>query len=157
MQKGIDVGDALPIAALGLSGVFAFDESRPRLSDAGVAALEAGGLAFVGAELAKRAVRRDRPDDSGDDAFPSRRTALMWAAVTPYAEAFDMPWLYGVAALTNAARVGSREHWVSDTVAGSVLGYALGQLTWQARRDARTGAPRLAVGPDRVALQWDLR
>jgi len=23
----------------------------------------------------------------------------MWAAVTPYAKEFDMPWLYGVAAL----------------------------------------------------------
>jgi hypothetical protein len=76
--------------------------------------------------------------------------------VTPYAKEFDMPWLYGVAALTNAAAVGSREHWVSDTVAGSVLGYALGHLAWEARRASRLGAPRLALTPDSVALQWDL-
>jgi membrane-associated phospholipid phosphatase len=156
LQKTIDLGDALPVAALGLSALFAFDDSRPRLSDAGVAALEAGALAFAGSELLKAAVHRDRPDGSGDDSFPSRRTALMWAAVTPYAKEYDMPWLYGVAALTNAARVGSREHWLSDTVAGSVLGYALGHLTWEARRASRKGAPRVAFGPQSVGLEWDL-
>jgi hypothetical protein len=49
LQRGVNWGDALPGAALGLSGVFALDESRPRWSDAGVAALEAGALAFAGA------------------------------------------------------------------------------------------------------------
>src|SRR5204862_270363 len=38
MKQGIRVGNALPVAVLGLSAVFAFDESRPRLSDTGVAA-----------------------------------------------------------------------------------------------------------------------
>jgi hypothetical protein len=61
-----------------------------------------------------------------------------------------------VAALTNAASVGSRDHWLSDTVAGSVLGYALGQLAWQARREARRNAPKLAVGLQSVALEWEL-
>ena len=82
----------------------------------------------------------------------------MWAAVTPYAKEYDMPWLYGVAALTNLARTGSREHWFSDTVAGSVLGYALGHLAWEARRGGKKdkGTPSLAVGPGNVALVWDL-
>ena len=82
----------------------------------------------------------------------------MWAAVTPYAKEFDMPWLYGVAAITNAARVGSREHWLSDTVAGSVIGYALGSLAWEARRESRRGknGPALAVGPGTVGLAWEL-
>ena len=48
MRSSISVGDALPLAALGLSAVFAFDDSRPQLSDAGVAALEAGAVAFLG-------------------------------------------------------------------------------------------------------------
>jgi membrane-associated phospholipid phosphatase len=156
LQKSVDLGDALPIAALGLSGVFAFDDSRPALNDAGSAALEAGALAFLAAEGLKRVARRERPTGGERDSFPSQRTSVMWAAVTPYAQGFDMPWLYGVAALTNAASVNSRDHWVSDTVAGSVLGYALGQLAWQARRDARRNAPRLAVGPQSVALQWEL-
>jgi membrane-associated phospholipid phosphatase len=167
VKDGVRLGNALPVAALGLSGLFAFDDSRPRLADAGIAALEAGALAFVGVEGLKYAVGRARPTaglgkaefnaGSSEDrfkSFPSRHTALMWAAVTPYAKEFDMPWLYGVAAITNAARVGSREHWLSDTVAGSVLGYALGSLTWEARRVKNR--PSLTVGPGTVGLAWEL-
>jgi membrane-associated phospholipid phosphatase len=81
----------------------------------------------------------------------------MWAAVTPYAKEYGMDWLYGVAALTNLARTGSREHWFSDTVAGSMIGYALGHLAWEARRASRkSNAPTIAVGPGNVALVWDL-
>jgi membrane-associated phospholipid phosphatase len=81
----------------------------------------------------------------------------MWAAVTPYAKEFDLPWLYGVAALTNAARAASREHWVSDTVAGSLLGYWLGSLAWEVRREGRLrkNAARLLVAPNEVRLAWD--
>jgi len=82
----------------------------------------------------------------------------MWAAVTPYAKEYGMEWLYGVAALTNAARTGSREHWLSDTVGGAVLGYAIGSLAWEARRESRRGknGPSLTVGPGTVGLAWDL-
>ena len=171
LKEGVKLGNALPVAALGLSGLFAFDESRPQLSDSGVSALQAGALAFLGSSLTKYAVGRARPTagegrgefDPGNSedrfqSFPSRHTAVMWAAVTPYAKEFDMPWLYGVAALTNAARVGSREHWVSDTVAGSLLGYALGHVAWEARRESRRGrsGPTLAVGPGTVGVAWEL-
>jgi membrane-associated phospholipid phosphatase len=80
----------------------------------------------------------------------------MWAAVTPYAKEYDMPWLYGVAALSNAGRTASREHWFSDTVAGSLLGYGLGHLAWEARRGNKN-APKVAIGPNNVALVWDLQ
>ncbi|HSG77579.1 MAG TPA: YjbH domain-containing protein, partial [Burkholderiales bacterium] len=170
LERGVKWGDALPVAAIGLSGLFALDESRPRLSDAGVAALEAGALAFAGTEVVKRAVGRARPDQglgagefdafTNEDrlhSFPSRHAAVMWAAVTPYAKEFGMPWLYGLAALTNAARAGSREHWVSDTVAGSLVGYWLGSIAWEARRDARLrkDGPRLGVGLNNVTVAWD--
>jgi hypothetical protein len=167
----VKAGDALPVAAVGLSGIFAFDESRPQLSDTGVAALEASGVAFLGATLSKYLVGRARPTtglghrefEPGDKddrfhAFPSRHTAVMWAAVTPYAKEYDLPWLYGAAALTNAARAGSREHWLSDTVAGSLLGYALGHIAWEARREARLGrkGPSLALTPEGVGVRWEL-
>jgi hypothetical protein len=70
-----------------------------------------------------------------------------------------MPWLYAAATFTTLARAGSSEHWVSDTVGGALLGYALGELAWQARRDARLGrsAPTLVLGADGVAVKWDLQ
>jgi hypothetical protein len=171
MKNTVKIGDALPIAAIGVSGLFAFDESRQDLSNTGVAALEAGAVALLGTEVLKWGVGRARPEtglgnnefepgSSKDEfhSFPSRHTAVMWAAVTPYAKEYDMPWLYGVAAITNLARVGSREHWVSDTVAGSALGYVLGDLAWQARTSSRKskGTPSVAIGPDKVYLSWDL-
>jgi membrane-associated phospholipid phosphatase len=170
MKSTIKLGDALPLVAVGLSGIFAFDESRPRLSDAGTAALEASVVALVASEALKYGIGRARPNaelgssqfepGTKDDKFhsmPSNHTAVMWAAVTPYAKEFDAPWLYGVASLTNLARAGSREHWVSDTVLGSLLGYAVGTLAWEARRDSRLGknAPKIAVGMDSVTLAWD--
>jgi hypothetical protein len=170
MDRTVKLGDALPLAAMGLSAVFAFDESRPRLSDAGTAALEAGVAALAASEVLKYGLGRARPTTgegrgsfepgTSDDAFhsmPSNHTAVMWAAVTPYAKEFDAPWLYGVAGLTNVARAGSGKHWFSDTVAGSLLGYAMGSLAWEARRASRLGknAPKIGVGPDRVTVSWD--
>jgi hypothetical protein len=78
----------------------------------------------------------------------------MWAAITPYALEYDRLLLYGVAALTNV-RVGSREHGVSASVAGSLIGYALGRLACDARREsANPKGARLAVGPNMVGVEW---
>jgi membrane-associated phospholipid phosphatase len=170
LTRTVTVGNALPVVALGASAVFAFDTSRPQLSDAGVAALEGAGLALLASTGLKYAVGRERPSagegrsdfdpGSRDDrfhSFPSRHTALMFAAVTPYAREYDMPWLYGVAALTNVARTWSREHWFSDTVAGSLIGVAAGTLAWEARRESRRkNAPRVTLTPGGVGVAWAL-
>ncbi|MBI2318382.1 MAG: phosphatase PAP2 family protein, partial [Betaproteobacteria bacterium] len=73
---------------------------------------------------------------SGFDAFPSRHAAVAWAVATPFALEYHAPWLYGIAAVTNLARVGSREHWFSDTVAGSLIGYGIGRIFWESARRA---------------------
>jgi membrane-associated phospholipid phosphatase len=167
--RTVTVGNALPVVALGASAVFAFDTSRPQLSDAGVAALEGAGIALLASTGLKFAVGRERPNAGGErsefhpgsredrsQSFPSRHTALMFAAVTPYAREYDMPWLYGVAALTNVARTWSREHWFSDTVAGSLIGVAAGTLAWEARRESRKNAPRVTLTPGGVSMAWAL-
>jgi membrane-associated phospholipid phosphatase len=67
-------------------------------------------------------------------------TALAWSVLTPIAQHYDAPWLYGVAALTNVARISEHQHWLSDTVGASVLGYVVGD--WFS---SRTGAPGTSV------------
>ena len=69
---------------------------------------------------------------------------------------YDAPWLYGVAGLTNLARIGSRQHWVSDTVAGSLLGYGIGRIFWESSRAPGRGRPNVLLDPSGIKLSWDL-
>jgi len=169
LKNVVSVGDALPWLALAGAGVAALDGSDPARSRTGYAALEAGATSLLAVEVLKYAFGRARPQtdvgnhafkpfsgESGYDSLPSGHTIISWAVATPFAEQYDAPWLYGVAAITNLARVGSRQHWVSDTVAGSVLGYAIGKVFWESSRAPVKGAPRVLVHPSGVNVAWEL-
>jgi membrane-associated phospholipid phosphatase len=158
-------GKWLPVAALGGAGLAALSEQDKRLSNTGIAALEAGFTGLIVTEALKYSVGRARPVDGkgttdfepfgrSDGSFPSNHTTVMWATVTPVAKEYNAPWLYGVATLVNAGRITSREHWLSDTVASSLLGYAIGDFFWQERRAAGKG-PKVLVSPSGVALKWE--
>ena len=160
-------GKYLPIAAFGGAGLAALSEQDQRLSNTGIAALEAGATGLLVNEGLKYAVGRARPEDGlgttdfdpfhrSDASFPSNHTTVMWATVTPVAKEYDAPWLYGVAAVVNAGRITSREHWLSDTVASSLLGYAIGDFFWQERR-AKGKGPKVLIGPSSVSLKWETR
>jgi len=159
-------GEWLPIAAIGGAGLAALSEYDPRLSNTGIAALQAGATGLLANASIKYAVGRARPADSlgasdfdsfnrSDASFPSNHVTVMWAAVTPFAKEYDAPWLYGLAALTNAGRIASREHWLSDTVAGSLIGYALGDFFWEQRRKPNSKAPKVGVSKTGVTLMWE--
>jgi len=160
------MGQWLPIAAFGGAALSALSEQDPRLSRTGIAALQAGASGLLANAGVKYAVGRARPLDElgagdfepfkrADASFPSNHATVMWAAVTPFAKEYDAPWLYGLAALTNAGRIASREHWLSDTVASSLLGFALGDFFWERRRNDK--GPKLGVSPTGLSLRWEMR
>lgn len=164
------VGNALPWVGLAGAALVALDGSDPKRSRTGFAATEAGMSALLLTTGLKYAVGRARPEDglgnhsfegfssgNGDSAFPSRHSALAWAVATPFALEYDAPWLFGVAAITNLARIGSREHWVSDTVAGSLIGYGLGRIFWESSRNDGKNAPRVALSHNGISLAWQLQ
>ena len=168
MKNLTNVGDAIPWLALAGSAVAAFDGSDPVRSRTGYAAAEAGAAALLVSTGFKYAVGRARPNAelgrstfqpfTGEDryqSFPSRHVTVAWAVATPFALEYDAKWLYGVAALTNLGRAGSREHWFSDTVAGSVIGYGLGRLFWESSRSRGKDGPRVMIGPRSVNVSWD--
>jgi hypothetical protein len=168
LTHATDVGNAIPWLALAGSAVAAIDGSDPVRSRTGYAALEAGGASLLVAGGLKYAVGRARPSvNAGShsfsafsgktdyDSFPSAHTIVAWAAATPFAMEYDAPWLYGIAALTNFGRVGSRKHWVSDTVAGSLLGYGIGQVFWESARNSKPGDARVSVSPSGVRVGWN--
>jgi len=169
--KGVtNVGNALPWVGMGAAALAALDGTDPRRSRTGYAALEAGGVAFLAATGLKYAFGRARPEaglgttdfrpgSTADDrgSLPSRHAAVAWAVVTPFAREYDAEWLYGVAALSNLGRLAGRSHWVSDTVAGSLLGYAIGRIFWESARKPQTqGVPRVLLSPSGVNLAWEL-
>jgi len=138
-----DVGSTLPFAELGVAGAAWLARRGSADGDIALASVEAGLTSVAMAEVIKQGVDRSRPlemrgaadfghEKRSDSSFPSAHTALAWGVLTPIAQRYDAPWLYGVAALTNFGRVASRDHWLSDTVAGSVLGYFVGD--WFGRR-----------------------
>jgi membrane-associated phospholipid phosphatase len=169
LKDGVRVGNAIPWVALAGAAAVALDGSDPVRSRTSYAAAEASATALLVATGLKYVVGRARPEsglgrsnfehfstDSDHQAFPSRHTVAAWAVATPYALEYGT-WLpYGVAALTNLARVGSREHWVSDTVGGSLLGYAVGRIFWESSRSPGKNEPRVMVSPTSitVAKEW---
>ena len=160
-------GNNLPFVAIGYSAMmFLTSDEDSRMARTSYSSLAAGGVGALGALGLKYMVGRARPSreqgtnsftpfsaSNGNTSWPSMHSTVMWAVITPYAKAYDAPWLYGVAAVTNAARVIGRDHWFSDTVAGSLLGYAIGDLMWESHRSKSSGAT-LEISPNRVAVNW---
>ena len=163
--KGFNtVGNVLPYVGAGLVALVALDGSDPRRSNTAVTSLESAGVAFALATGMKYAVGRARPEaglgaksfkpGSSQDSFPSRHAILAWAVATPMALEYDSYWGYGAAAVASLARVSKREHWMSDVVAGSLLGYGIGRIMWESSQAQNKGAPRAMVTPNSVALAW---
>jgi membrane-associated phospholipid phosphatase len=164
-----DVGSALPYGAFGLAGAAWLARRGSSDGDVALASVEAGVTSVALAEAIGLVVDRSRPTqdrgaaDFGHEkrsksSFPSEHAALAWSVLTPIAQRYDAPWLYGVAALTNFGRVAGRNHWLSDTVAGAVLGYVVGD--WFGRRaDANGGVTGTAVMlmPRGVAMSMAFR
>jgi hypothetical protein len=157
VKAGVRGGNTLPFLGLGAAMLTALDGSNPRSSRVGYAATEAGLTALATATGLKYGIHRSRPDGSGNDAFPSRHTALAWAVATPFALEYNAGWLYGVAALSNLGRIGSRQHWVSDTVGGSLLGYGLGRIFWESSRNRAKGGAAVWLDPEGVKVGWELQ
>ena len=159
-------GNALPYALAGAVGA-AFALGDERMRNTGLIAMQSIAAATGFSVVGKYAVGRARPEEEqgpwsrvGDGysrsnaSFPSGHSAISFAAVTPFAKEYDAPWLYGVAALGAAGRVAGRKHWVSDTVAGSVLGYAVGSWLWQAQRDQSDSRLSINPGVKEVSVVW---
>jgi membrane-associated phospholipid phosphatase len=128
--------------------------------------LTAAAYTIGGNLLTKYAVGRARPADelgnghfdglsstAAQSSFASNHVALAFALVTPFAQQSDNPWLYGLAASTALGRIQSREHWLSDTVAGGLMGYAIGSLTYEQQRGGKRTV-RLSATPQSVNASW---
>lgn len=142
--------------------------------DAFLSAVIAGGL--VTSKL-KQAFGRDRPYLGGDPhrfdafggqaqqqrAFPSGHSTEAFAVASVIAAHYaDQPavvWsAYGLAAATGLSRIKKDQHWASDVLAGSLIGYGIGRAVVRFNTAQREQAVSLgweAGGPTlSVARHW---
>lgn len=158
-----NIGKATPVVLAGAAaGAVAFGDAR--MQNIGIISLEsvvgAAALSIGAKHIAGRARPIDekgqwgKATDRSNASFPSNHASVAFAAVTPFAQEYDAPWLYGLAAAGSLGRTAGRQHWVSDVVAGSVLGMAVGGWLWQAQRDNVRSSFAVTPGTNSVSVAW---
>jgi membrane-associated phospholipid phosphatase len=158
-----NVGKGLPVVLTGAAaGAVAFGDAR--VQNIGIISLEsvvgAAALSIGAKHIAGRARPSEeqgqwgRAADRSNASFPSNHATVAFAAVTPFAQEYDAPWLYGLAAAGSLGRTAGRQHWVSDVVAGGVLGMAVGGWLWQAQRNDVRSSVAVTPGAKSLGVAW---
>jgi membrane-associated phospholipid phosphatase len=123
------------VYALNFAGIQGKNRFIDRTLILGVAAAYLTGST----RITKKATHRLRPNGEDYVSFPSGHTATAFMAAEFLAQeySFKSPWYgiagYAVAAATGVFRIGNRDHWFSDTVAGAgygILSTKLAYLTY---------------------------
>jgi membrane-associated phospholipid phosphatase len=124
--------------------------------ETGVLAAEAMGNAFVVDEALKYSFGRARPlDDNGrgqfyqgGTSFPSEHATMAWAAASVYAHeypgAFTQCLAYGLASVVSFSRVDAKQHFPTDVIVGSAMGWLIGREVYKLHHDP--DLPGRAVG-----------
>jgi PAP2 superfamily len=168
------LGETGSIAVLGgflLGGAVGHDARAKEVAiDGAIASLIAGGLITP---AIKGIAGRSRPHQaaSGTDfhpfgghaSFPSGHTTQAFAVASVIATEYDRRWIavaaYGSAALVGYARVLHDAHYLSDVVAGALVGTLVGRAVVRTNQRLRgervTVAP--ALGRDRAGVAVDVR
>jgi membrane-associated phospholipid phosphatase len=136
----------------------------------GMVSLKAAGIGIAASVALRTTLGRSRPEEghgnqyfapfssqSDKSGLPSNHVVATAALVTPFAQAYDAPWLYGLIGVTAIGRVQARQHWLSDTVAGGVLGFAIGSvLTDEFKQKKQFGNKKreFLASPNSVAVRW---
>jgi membrane-associated phospholipid phosphatase len=106
---------------------------------------EAAIDAYLDTTLMKYVAGRDRPFTgngrgdffNGGASFPSQHSAISWAIASVIAREYPGPATqllsYGLAGAVSLARVEAHQHFMSDAVIGSAIGWYLGRQVYRAR------------------------
>jgi hypothetical protein len=103
---------------------------QPKVSHVGMDLIQSLAMAEALTQTLKYATRRERPDHSGHNSFPSGHAAETFAFATALER--HLGWRYFVPAYTFASyvaisRLPADRHWLSDAVFGSAVGIIAGR------------------------------
>jgi hypothetical protein len=112
---------------------------KPKLSHLGMDLLRAQALTEIMVEPVKFATRRERPDGSNSQSFPSGHAAITFAAAAVIERHLGWKhsiWAYGIASYVAASRLHDNKHYLSDVVFGAAVGSIAGRTVTRHGREA---------------------
>jgi hypothetical protein len=143
------------VAALGAASgglyLWSLHTHDPHQRETGLLASEAIIDSLLVTESIKLAVPRQRPYQGtgqglffrGGNSFPSSHSAAAWAAAGILAHEYHGPLtkiiVYGLATAVSAASVGSKEHFPSDVLIGSGLGWLISESVYRRQHNPELG------------------
>lgn len=153
-QTSLHLSDYATYGLIGISGgafLLGHMTNDDHMSESGLlsgeAALNAAGVAYLFGEV----TQRQRPlqgNGNGDffkggDSFPSEHAAIAWSIASVMAHEYS-GWLtqalaYGAATGVTITRVTAQQHFPSDVIVGSALGWYFGRQVYRAHHDLELG------------------
>jgi membrane-associated phospholipid phosphatase len=144
------------------AGSYAFGQftHNDHLRETGFLSGEAALSSTVIAYAFKGATGRQRPTEGGGNgslwqggsSFPSEHAAVAWSTATIIAHEYPGPLTkllaYGLASTVTLTRVTGKQHFPSDAVVGSALGWYLGRQIYRAHHDPELDGASLDALPD---------
>jgi Capsule assembly protein Wzi/PAP2 superfamily len=134
--------------ALYLLGKYTGDDHK---KETGILAIEAATNSLIVGEVLKAVTQRARPSDGNfkgeffnstsisNSSFPSAHALMAWSAASVLAHEYPGPLTqilaYGLATTVSAARVSGRNHFPSDVVVGSAMGWLIGRQAYKSHHD----------------------
>ncbi|MGA8489262.1 MAG: capsule assembly Wzi family protein [Terriglobales bacterium] len=154
MQTSLHISDYGTYSLIGLGGasfLFGHITRNDHLEEAGLlsgeAAINATGVAYLFKEMTQR--QRPYQDNGNGDffkggsSFPSEHSAIAWSIASVWAHEYP-GWLsqiaaYGLASTITVTRVTAKQHFPSDVIVGSALGWYFGSQVYRAHHDPELG------------------
>jgi len=105
-------------------------KDQPKVSHVGMDLIQSLAMSEILTQTLKYTTRRERPDHSGRNSFPSGHAADTFAFATALER--HLGWRYFIPAYTFASyvaisRLPENRHWLSDTVFGATVGIIAGR------------------------------
>lgn len=131
--------------------LFSFPTHNEHWRETGFLAGEAALNSLVTVEALKYSLGRERPYQGngsgqffhGGTSFPSEHSAAAWSIAGVFAHEYQgtLPKLfaYGMASAVSFSRVRARQHFPSDVLVGSVLGFLISESVYRRRHDPEIG------------------
>ena len=150
-RKVSDVGVASLVGTGAGLYLFSYPAHNPHWRETGFLAGEAALNSLITTEALKYSLQRARPDEahgagrffSNGASFPSEHAAAAWSIAGVIAHEYpgtlSKMFAYGMASAVSFSRIRSRQHFASDVLVGSALGYLIAQSVYSRRHDPELG------------------